>query len=109
VVACVASLGEKDAESMVAALAPAIDYAVCTQLPAERLAAFGRSGATSIPATMLAELCSAAAVSAEAVVEPRAAIERARAVARERSGLTLCTGSHYLLSYVWTGRPAPSS
>jgi dihydrofolate synthase / folylpolyglutamate synthase len=109
VVACVASLGEKDAESMVAALAPAIDHAICTELPAERLAGSGRAGASSVPARELAELCSGAGVSADAVVEPGAAVDRARAVARERSGITLCTGSHYLLSYVWTGRPAPSS
>ncbi|HZA89121.1 MAG TPA: hypothetical protein VE401_02720, partial [Solirubrobacterales bacterium] len=52
-----------------------------------------------VPAARLVELCSGAGVSAEAVAEPGSAVERARAVARERSGMTLCTGSHYLLNY----------
>ena len=99
IVACLALLERKDARSMIEALRPAISHAVCTQLPPERLARVGRPGAATVPAARLVELCSGAGVSAEAVAEPGSAVERARAVARERSGMTLCTGSHYLLNY----------
>jgi dihydrofolate synthase / folylpolyglutamate synthase len=109
IVACLALLEGKDAGSMIAALGPAIRHAVCTELPAERLAGSGRPGAAGIPASRLAALCSDAGVSAETVAEPESALARARLVARELSGVTLCTGSHYLLSYSWTARHAPSS
>jgi dihydrofolate synthase/folylpolyglutamate synthase len=102
IVACLALLERKDAGSMIEALHPAISHAVCTQLPPERLDRIGRPGATSVPAARLVELCSEIGLSAERVTEPRSAVERARAVARERSGVTLCTGSHYLLSYAGT-------
>ena len=45
VVACLAILADKDAAGVLAALAPRLDYAVCTELPAERLARAGRPGA----------------------------------------------------------------
>jgi dihydrofolate synthase / folylpolyglutamate synthase len=109
VVACLALLKGKDAESTVAALSGAIDHVVCTEIPARRLAELGRSGAVSTLASTLVELCSRAGLTAEAVSDPEAAIERARALARDRSGVTLCTGSHYLLGYSWTGKHAPSS
>jgi hypothetical protein len=48
----------------------------------------------------LAALAEAAGLAAtEALPEPRAALERARALAREREGIVLVTGSHYLLPY----------
>jgi dihydrofolate synthase / folylpolyglutamate synthase len=109
VVACLALLEGKDAGSTIAALAEAVDHAVCTEIPARRLAELGRSGAGCIPAPSLVELCERVGLSAEAQSDPEAAIERARGVARERSGITLCTGSHYLLGYSWTGKHAPSS
>jgi len=99
VVACVAFLSRPDAAEMVAALAPAIDHAVCAELPPERLAGSGRGGATSFEAGRLAELFSAAGVVAEPVPDPAAAADRARALARERSAVALLTGSHYLLNY----------
>lgn len=99
VVACVAVLEGKAAEPMLAALAPAIAHAVCTQLPPERLARSGRPGAASVPADDLAELFERVGVSCEVVPDPARAVERARAVGRERSGIALCTGSHYLLAY----------
>jgi hypothetical protein len=46
---------------------------------------------------------------AEAVSEPLAAWERAKALARERGGVALAAGSHYLLSCLWTERHAASS
>ena len=99
IVACLALLERKDARSMIEALSPAISHAVCTQLPPERLARVGRPGAASVPAARLVELCSETGISAEGVADPGSAVDRARAVARNRSGMTLCTGSHYLLNY----------
>ena len=97
VVACIAVLEGKDAAGIAEALAPALDAAVCTQLTAQDLLGLGRPGAASIPAARLADLVERAGVAAEAVPDPAAAIERARELARERSGIALCTGSHYLL------------
>jgi dihydrofolate synthase/folylpolyglutamate synthase len=99
VVACLAVLEGKDASAMIAALAPVIRHAVCTQLPAERLGGTGRPGAGSVPAKELARKCADAGIEAETVPDPTSAVERAREIARERSGVTLCTGSHYLLGY----------
>ena len=45
VVACLAILADKDAAGVLAALAPRLEVAVCTELPAERLARAGRPGA----------------------------------------------------------------
>ena len=109
IVACIALLEGKDAEAMIAALAPIVDHAICTELAPERLAGLGRPGAASIPAATLAKLCGGTGLSAEAAADPRIALERALLAARERSGVALFTGSHYLLSYPWTERRAPSS
>ena len=51
VVACLAVLADKDAEAMIRALAPALEHAVCTELPAAALEGHGRPGARSRPAT----------------------------------------------------------
>jgi dihydrofolate synthase / folylpolyglutamate synthase len=100
VVACLAILADKDAAGILAALAPRLDVAVCTELPAERLARAGRPGARSLEATRLAELAEAAGMArTEVVGRPEAALRRAVAAARERGGVTLVTGSHYLLGY----------
>ncbi len=57
----------------------------------------GRPGAGGVTA---GELAAAAGVAAtEAVLDPKAAVGRARALARERGGVALVTGSHYLLPY----------
>jgi dihydrofolate synthase/folylpolyglutamate synthase len=103
VVACLAVLEGKDAEGMVAALGPALAHAVCTELREEDLAGKGRPGAVSVPAAELARLCERAEVGAEAVPDPRDAIERVLVEARRRSGVALCAGSHYLLHYGWIG------
>jgi len=97
VIACLALLEGKDDRGFVDALAPAIAYAVCTEVPPDRLTGSGRPGATSVPAARLAELFAAAGVEAEAVADPTAATDRAIALASERSGIALSTGSHYLL------------
>jgi dihydrofolate synthase/folylpolyglutamate synthase len=109
VVACMAVLEGKDVDGIVAALATALAHAVCTELPSERLTGIGRPGAASVRASELAAACARAGIRAEAVVDPEAALGRARELARERSGVTLCTGSHYLLRQRWIERHAPSS
>jgi dihydrofolate synthase / folylpolyglutamate synthase len=99
VVVCLAILADKDAAAMVRALAPVLDRAVCAEIPAEELAAHGRSGSGTHPASELARLCEAEGLLAEA--EPRfdEALRRARALALESSeGALLVTGSHYVLA-----------
>ncbi len=56
VVACLAILADKDAAGVLAALAPRLEVAVCTELPAERLARAGRPGARALEASRLAAL-----------------------------------------------------
>jgi dihydrofolate synthase / folylpolyglutamate synthase len=110
VVACLAILADKDAAGVLAALATGVDAAVCTELPAERLARAGRPGARSLEAGRLAELAEAAGIAAaEVVPEPEEAVRWALTAAGERGGVTLVTGSHYLLRYAWTARRAQSS
>ena len=100
VVACLAILADKDAAGVLAALAPHLEVAVCTQLPGERLARAGRPGAAALEASQLVALAQASGLaSTEAVPEPKAAVGRARELARERGGIVLVTGSHYLLPY----------
>jgi dihydrofolate synthase/folylpolyglutamate synthase len=110
VVACLAMLADKDAAGVLTALAPRLEVAVCTELPAERLARAGRPGARALEASRLAELAEAAGLArTEVVGGPEAALRRAAAAASERGGVTLVTGSHYLLSYAWIARRAQSS
>jgi dihydrofolate synthase/folylpolyglutamate synthase len=109
IVCCLAVLEEKDAKGIVDALAPAITQFVCTEIPPESIEGSGRPSGSSHPATALAELCGGAGVAAEAVVDPLEAWRRARELARERNGVALAAGSHYLLSSIWTERHAASS
>jgi dihydrofolate synthase/folylpolyglutamate synthase len=109
VVACLAVLEGKDVGAIVAALAPVLELAVCTELAPGRLAGLGRPGAASVSARRLAAECAEAGLATEAIADPRAAVARALELARERGGVTLCAGSHYLLREVWTERHAPSS
>jgi dihydrofolate synthase / folylpolyglutamate synthase len=99
VFACIALLADKDAAGVIEALAPRLELAVCAELPAARLARAGRPGARSLAAVSLAEVAEAAGVSATVIAEPGEAVSAALDLARERDGLTLVTGSHYLLSY----------
>ena len=99
VVACVAMLADKDAAGFLTALAPRIELVICTELPSERLARVGRPGARSLGAAKLAELAATRGLGSEVVEEPQAALRRAVAEARDRRGVALATGSHYLLKY----------
>lgn len=100
VVGCIAVLEEKDADAIVGALAPLCSQLVCTEIPERAMEGAGRPGARSRPAAELAEIASAAGAEAEPVADPVAAWERARELARGRSGVALAAGSHYLLKCI---------
>jgi dihydrofolate synthase/folylpolyglutamate synthase len=99
VVACIALLADKDADGVVRALAPRLDLAVCTELPADQLARAGRPSAGSLEARALAETAAAAGLRTEVIPDPAAAIRRTVTEARDRGGAALICGSHYLLRY----------
>ncbi len=102
VVACLALLAEKDAAGICAALAPACELAVCTEFPADAVRGSGRPLGEALPAAALAELWREAGGEADADADPRSAWGRARELARERGGVALAAGSHYLLRSIWT-------
>jgi dihydrofolate synthase/folylpolyglutamate synthase len=98
VVACLAVLADKDAGGIAAALAPALDAAVATEIEPGRLTGVGRPGSSFLEAESLADALRDAGVPlVESVAEPRAALRRALELAAERSGVALVAGSHYLL------------
>jgi len=99
VVACLAILADKDAAAMIAALAPVLDRAVCTELPTAALEGHGRPGARSRPAAELAAACETAGLAAEAEADFAAALQRGRALAAEPpEGVLLVAGSHYAIA-----------
>jgi dihydrofolate synthase/folylpolyglutamate synthase len=99
VVACLAILADKDAEAMIAALGPALECAICTELPQAALEGHGRPGAHSRSAAELAGICEAAGLKAEAKPELSIALERAVGLAAEEpEGLVLVAGSHYAIA-----------
>ena len=108
VVACLAALREKDIEAMARALAPAIDRAICTELPPRDVhlppirgsmhVSSPSAGRSSLEAFELARACDEAGISAEAEPDFAAAVLRARELAREAGAILLVTGSHYALT-----------
>jgi dihydrofolate synthase/folylpolyglutamate synthase len=99
VVACIAILADKDAGEMVAALAPAVERVVCTELPSAALESQGRPGAASRPAAELAEICGKAGLPAEAVPDFATALRQSRDLAGAApGGVLIVTGSHYALA-----------
>ncbi len=109
VVCCIAILAEKDARSIIEALAPACAAFVCTQIPEDVIRGSGRPVGTSHAAEDLARLCREAGTDAEAVADPLGAWARTRELATAQNGVALAAGSHYLLSCIWTERPVQSS
>jgi dihydrofolate synthase/folylpolyglutamate synthase len=97
VTACLAVLADKDAAAMVAALAPALGFVICTELPAAALEGHGRPGARSRPAAELVEICEGAGLAAAAEPDLEAAVRRARSSA---PGTVVVTGSHYAIAPV---------
>jgi dihydrofolate synthase/folylpolyglutamate synthase len=106
IVACMAILADKDAAGIIGALAPALAAAVCTEIPEARLAGSGRPGTSAVPAAELVRFCEAASVPATAHADPSGAVALAGAMARERGGVALIAGSHYLLGYASERRKA---
>jgi dihydrofolate synthase/folylpolyglutamate synthase len=99
VVACLAVAADKDAAAMIAALAPALDRVVCTELPAESLERRGLPRAASHPARGLARACEAAGLAAEEEPNFTAAVRRGRELAAAApGGVLLVSGSHYVLA-----------
>jgi dihydrofolate synthase/folylpolyglutamate synthase len=98
VVACLAILADKDAPAMIAALAPALGGAVCTEIPPAALRGHGRPGAHSRPAGELTDLCRANGLEASAEPDLEAALRRAGELAGAGGGLLLVAGSHYLIA-----------
>jgi dihydrofolate synthase / folylpolyglutamate synthase len=103
VVACLAILADKDAAAMVRALAPALDRAICTELPADgpETSKSWTSAAhrPSVPAVELAELCGEAGLAAEAEAGFEVALRRALALAAEPpAGVVLVAGSNYAIA-----------
>jgi dihydrofolate synthase / folylpolyglutamate synthase len=90
VVAVLAILADKDAPAMVEGVAPALTYAVCTELPA--------SGRRGLGAAELLRACESSGLEAEAEADLATAVARGRELARERHGILLVTGSHYALA-----------
>lgn len=100
VVVCLAMLQDKDASATIGALAPAVERAVCTELPAEIAQTRGRPGVASHPAAKLARACESTGLVAEAEPDLAAAIERGRELAAGAHGILLVSGSHYVASPV---------
>jgi dihydrofolate synthase/folylpolyglutamate synthase len=106
VVACLAILADKDAAAMIRALAPALDRAICTELPAtgadgpKTHHAGGKSvRRPSVPAGELVGLCREAGVEAEGEADFARALSRASALAAEPpEGTLLIAGSHYAIA-----------
>jgi dihydrofolate synthase / folylpolyglutamate synthase len=108
VIACLAMLREKDVAAMARALVPALDRAICTELPARGLRSAPVRGSTQpsspsggrsgLGAAELASACGEAGLTAEAEPDFAAAVRRAREIAADRDGVLLVAGSHYGLA-----------
>jgi dihydrofolate synthase/folylpolyglutamate synthase len=103
VVAVLAVLADKDAPAMIAALAPALTHAVCTELsPVDgpQSGQIGRFGARrrGFGARELARACADAGLRADAERDFGSAVTRGRELARAAGGVLLVTGSHYALA-----------
>jgi dihydrofolate synthase/folylpolyglutamate synthase len=101
-VACLGILTGKDASAIVAALAPRLAMAVCTEVPA---APQRSSGGGSWLAEELVRICAEVGLEARAEPDPPRALAQARASAAEAGGVALAAGSHYLLGVareVWS-------
>lgn len=84
---------------MIAALAPALDQVVCTELPAAALEGHGRPGARSRPAAELAAACAELGLQAESEPDFDLALRRGWELASEgHEALLLVTGSHYAIA-----------
>ena len=100
VVGCLAVLADKDAQGIIAKLAPHLAATVMTEIPVGRLESVGRPGARSFGAEGLARIAREARIgTVESRPDPGEAVARALELARERGAMALVSGSHYLLRY----------
>lgn len=106
VIGCVSVLADKDVAAIASALAPGLELVVCTA--ADPGPAMGRPGAHATDPAVLGSAFDRLGIEVELVSDPERALERATALARSRSGVALCAGSHYLLRYAWTLKHARS-
>jgi dihydrofolate synthase/folylpolyglutamate synthase len=100
VIACLAILADKNAQAMIEALAPTLDHAICTQLPADGPKTGRMSPKSahrpSVPAKELARMCREAGVGAEAEPSFGVAVRRASELALgPPEGVLLVAGSNY--------------
>jgi dihydrofolate synthase / folylpolyglutamate synthase len=99
VVACLAALAEKDITAMIAALAPALREAICTELEPTALESRGLPGAAPHSAAKLAAACAAAGLPAREEPDFAAAVRGGRELAAALpEGILVITGSHYALA-----------
>ncbi|MEX0620539.1 MAG: Mur ligase family protein [Solirubrobacterales bacterium] len=98
VIAVIGILDDKDAEGILAELAPVVDCAVMSALPPEALANSARPGARGWEPDLLRQIASQKGLEAESFPVPERALSRAKELAKERGGVVLVAGSHYLLS-----------
>ncbi len=103
VVAVLAILADKDAHTMIAALAPTLRHVICPQLPAADGPHSGQIGhfearRRGFGADELTRICTDAGLEAEAEPDFDAAVARGRELALEAGGILLVTGSHYALA-----------
>ena len=105
---CLSVLADKDAAAIAAALWR-LPSSGCVCTAADPGPAMGDRAPRPWTAAELARLVAAAGIAAEVEPDPAAAIARTSALARERGGVALFAGSHYLLRYVWNARHAQNS
>jgi dihydrofolate synthase / folylpolyglutamate synthase len=102
VIAVLAILADKDAAAICESLAPLLERAICTELPADgpksevglRFSAH-RPGFSAVD---LLGVCNEVGLAAEARADFASAVARGRALALEEGGVLLITGSHYALA-----------
>lgn len=100
VIAVIGILADKDAGGMLRELAGVVDTVILTELPGKALADWGRPGARSFPSAELKAFADELGLESEALSNTREALSRAGYLAREREGMVLVAGSHFLLSAV---------
>ena len=98
VMALIAILSDKDAEGILAELAPFLEQAVFTGLPAESLAGAGRPGAATHDPRWLQEIAAASGLEAEVADDAAGGLGRVRELAGARDGVVLVAGSHFLVA-----------
>lgn len=104
IVALMAILADKDADGILAELAPTLDCAVFTSLPPAALVNAGRPGARTRPADELLAIASRLGLESRSAPDAASGLSRATELASAADGVVLVAGSHFLLaalSEIW--------